>query len=397
MAGCRWPTITSGGSTSPAATCRSAVPSISSRTTSSGSKAGLAGRIVVHTDSVQGFLEKHDQPVTRFVLLDHMDWLSGKRFPLLEAEWQAIVRRAAPGARLIWRSGGLRTDFVDRCTSPWTAAGGRRDPGLRPPAGPATSRAMPGAHLWELPHCRPCRLNGPPLVRRKTLYHLLLHPGGGRSCRAAGKVLRRSGRQYDAFRRRSLPGREDLCRPSRGRHVGRSGGGTGANFESIGRRGAAQRLPRRSFPFLLDRGRTHRARGWTNVRPCTPMPPVPASRRRSRRGHLLVRAHDDSRLVCRDRERPRDAEAGRCRRRRRLLRVAQAPAPGSTRHCWPTRTFWPAWFACDNVFLSADHLPFLRRHFEETSCTEGTTKLPYLPLVRVPCYTFIGRKRFAPA
>jgi S-adenosylmethionine-diacylglycerol 3-amino-3-carboxypropyl transferase len=68
----------------------------------------------MHTYSVQGFLEKHDQPVTRFVLLDHMDWLSGKQFPLLEAEWQAIVRRAAPAARLIWRSGGLRTEFVDR-------------------------------------------------------------------------------------------------------------------------------------------------------------------------------------------------------------------------------------------------------------------------------------------
>jgi len=53
-------------------------------------------------------------PVTRFVLLDHMDWLSGKYAALLAAEWQAILRRAAPGARLIWRSGGLRTDFVDR-------------------------------------------------------------------------------------------------------------------------------------------------------------------------------------------------------------------------------------------------------------------------------------------
>ena len=42
-----------------------------------------------------------------------MDWLSDQFFPLLESEWQAIVDRAAPGARLIWRSGGLRTDFID--------------------------------------------------------------------------------------------------------------------------------------------------------------------------------------------------------------------------------------------------------------------------------------------
>ncbi|GIW96160.1 MAG: hypothetical protein KatS3mg110_4201 [Pirellulaceae bacterium] len=71
-------------------------------------------RISVHTDSVQGFLEKNDVRISRFVLLDHMDWLSDRFFPLLEAEWQAIVDRAVPGSRLIWRSGGLRTDFLDR-------------------------------------------------------------------------------------------------------------------------------------------------------------------------------------------------------------------------------------------------------------------------------------------
>ena len=68
----------------------------------------------VHTDSVQGFLEKGTEPISRFVLLDHMDWLSEHLFPLLELEWQAILNRAAPGTRVLWRSGGLRTDFIDR-------------------------------------------------------------------------------------------------------------------------------------------------------------------------------------------------------------------------------------------------------------------------------------------
>ena len=76
-------------------------------------KAGLADNVHVHTASVQGFLESSDVPISRFVLLDHMDWLSTHRFPLLEAEWQAILRRATPDARILWRSGGLRTDFVD--------------------------------------------------------------------------------------------------------------------------------------------------------------------------------------------------------------------------------------------------------------------------------------------
>jgi S-adenosylmethionine-diacylglycerol 3-amino-3-carboxypropyl transferase len=47
------------------------------------------------------------------VLLDHMDWLSDKYFPLLETEWQATINRAAPSTRILWRSGGLRTDFLN--------------------------------------------------------------------------------------------------------------------------------------------------------------------------------------------------------------------------------------------------------------------------------------------
>jgi S-adenosylmethionine-diacylglycerol 3-amino-3-carboxypropyl transferase len=77
-------------------------------------KATGVSQISVHTDSVQGFLEKGTEPISRFVLLDHMDWLSEHLFPLLELEWQAILQRAAPNTRVLWRSGGLRTDFIDR-------------------------------------------------------------------------------------------------------------------------------------------------------------------------------------------------------------------------------------------------------------------------------------------
>ena len=76
-------------------------------------KGGVVDNVSTHTDSVQGFLEKYDGQISRYILLDHMDWLIDQFFPLLESEWQAIVDRAAPGARLIWRSGGLRTDFID--------------------------------------------------------------------------------------------------------------------------------------------------------------------------------------------------------------------------------------------------------------------------------------------
>ena len=77
-------------------------------------KGGMIDNVSTTTNSVQGFLESHDEPISRFVLLDHMDWLSDHFFPLLEAEWQAIVNRAAPESRIIWRSGGLKTDFVNQ-------------------------------------------------------------------------------------------------------------------------------------------------------------------------------------------------------------------------------------------------------------------------------------------
>jgi S-adenosylmethionine-diacylglycerol 3-amino-3-carboxypropyl transferase len=75
---------------------------------------GGLDRLTTHTDSVQGFLDKFDGQISRFILLDHMDWLSDHFFAMLEAEWQAIVDKAAPGARILWRSGGLRTDFLDQ-------------------------------------------------------------------------------------------------------------------------------------------------------------------------------------------------------------------------------------------------------------------------------------------
>jgi S-adenosylmethionine-diacylglycerol 3-amino-3-carboxypropyl transferase len=76
-------------------------------------KGGLVDRISTHTETIEGFLRTNDVRISRFVLLDHMDWLSTNRRHLLQREWQAIVDRAAPECRVIWRSGGLEVDFVD--------------------------------------------------------------------------------------------------------------------------------------------------------------------------------------------------------------------------------------------------------------------------------------------
>lgn len=75
-------------------------------------KAGLVDRIETHTASLIDWLRADPRPVTRFVLLDHMDWLCD-RPDVLGEEWREILGRAAPGARVLWRSGGATTPFVD--------------------------------------------------------------------------------------------------------------------------------------------------------------------------------------------------------------------------------------------------------------------------------------------
>lgn len=76
-------------------------------------KGGLLDAISIHTSTIQGFLGRHRGGITRFVLLDHMDWLAAHRQQALVDEWQAIVDRAAPGARVLFRSGGTRVEYVD--------------------------------------------------------------------------------------------------------------------------------------------------------------------------------------------------------------------------------------------------------------------------------------------
>lgn len=67
-------------------------------------KHGLAARVEVRTDTVTGLLAKDERPVSRFVLLDHMDWMSWYRPDDLADEWRQILRCATPEARVLFRS-----------------------------------------------------------------------------------------------------------------------------------------------------------------------------------------------------------------------------------------------------------------------------------------------------
>jgi len=67
-------------------------------------KAGGVDRINLHTCTVTDFLQQTQERITKYVLLDHMDWMSSYQPRALVEEWNAILDRAAPTARIILRS-----------------------------------------------------------------------------------------------------------------------------------------------------------------------------------------------------------------------------------------------------------------------------------------------------
>ncbi len=64
----------------------------------------------------------------------------------------------------------------------------------------------------------------------------------------------------------------------------------------------------------------------------------------------------------------------------------------SPAHSLFTRTFWPRWFAHDGVRLTPEPLDLLRTVLTDHQVSERRAAIPYIPLLRVPYYIFVGRK-----
>lgn len=88
-------------------------------------KAGLVDRVRAHTATVTEFLRATEERVSRFVLLDHMDWMSSYHPQALAQEWDAILARASVGARVIFRSAHAQPGYLD---SVRVQTGGRQRP-----------------------------------------------------------------------------------------------------------------------------------------------------------------------------------------------------------------------------------------------------------------------------
>lgn len=76
-------------------------------------KSEVQSRVTLQTTSVASALRSSSTPFSHIVLLDHMDWLASHDEPSLIDEWEALLENTQPGARVIWRSGGLQVEYVD--------------------------------------------------------------------------------------------------------------------------------------------------------------------------------------------------------------------------------------------------------------------------------------------
>ncbi|MDP2787553.1 MAG: BtaA family protein [Pseudomonadota bacterium] len=84
-------------------------------------KGGLVDRIQTHSSTVTEFLHETKKPISRFVLLDHMDWMSSYHPAALVEEWNAILGRARTGARILLRSAHADPAFLN-----WVRVGHQR-------------------------------------------------------------------------------------------------------------------------------------------------------------------------------------------------------------------------------------------------------------------------------
>jgi S-adenosylmethionine-diacylgycerolhomoserine-N-methlytransferase len=234
----------------------------------------------------------------------------------------------------------------------------------------------------------------------KTLMHLTLSPVRGST--HAERLESFYGKQaagYDAFRDHLLQGRKELMESMptpTGSVWAEMGGGTGRNLEFLG-----DRLRRLGKIFVVDLSpslleqakRRAYEQAWHNVETiqadaATFQPPVrPLDA--ATFSYSLTMIPDWFAAIEQAYENLRpggvigvvDFYVGR-----------KHPTANRTRHSWFTRTFWPTWFAFDNVFLGPDHVEMLHRKFQPLAFSEHRARIRYLPGMKVPYYRFVGRK-----
>lgn len=235
----------------------------------------------------------------------------------------------------------------------------------------------------------------------KVLYHLTLAPVKGKSHQDRLESFYGGQAQaYDDFRKRLLQGREALYQsialPSDGVWAD-IGGGTGSNMEYLG-----DSIKQLKLAYVVDltpsllkvADQRIAQRGWTNVKTLH----ADATKFSLPEGQLAdVVTFSYSLTMIPDWFAAIDA-AYRLLKPGGIIGVVDFylsrkwSEQSRAQHAWSTRHFWRTWFDADNVFPSPDHVPYLQHRFETVSLNEARAKLPFMPLVRMPYYRFVGRR-----
>ena len=234
----------------------------------------------------------------------------------------------------------------------------------------------------------------------KTLWHLAVRRAKGKThAERLENFYSGQAGGYDSFRKRMLHSRQEMIQslevPEGGVWVD-LGAGTGENAEHIG-----PSISKLSKMYLVDLSESLleqaqqriETRGWSNVTPVC----YDATKFFPEEGSVDVVTFSYSLTMIPDWFRAIDHAFELLKPGGRIgvvdFYVARKyPDEEHQKHGWGTRTFWQPWFASDNVFLSPDHLPYLKNKFEAEQLHERRGKIPYLPFVRAPHYLFVGRK-----
>lgn len=236
----------------------------------------------------------------------------------------------------------------------------------------------------------------------KVLYHMAVRPVRGEN--HAQRMENFYGGQagdYDSFRKRLLRGRQELWDmlevPEGGIWVD-MGGGTGSNLEYFG-----ETIERLRKVYVVDLAesllevarRRAEERKWNNVHAVA----ADATTFRPAEGKVDVVTFSYSLTMIPDWFAAVENALAMLKPGGKIGVVdfyvsRKHPEASLRRHGWATRSFWPVWFAGDNVFPSADHLPFLRRLFNTREVRENKARVPYFPVpcFKVPYYQFVGEK-----
>ncbi|MEL7496101.1 MAG: class I SAM-dependent methyltransferase [Planctomycetota bacterium] len=235
----------------------------------------------------------------------------------------------------------------------------------------------------------------------KIMYHMLLKPvRGDNHAQRMESFYGGQADAYDDFRKRLLKGREELWnrieKPEGGVWVD-MGGGTGSNVEYM-----ADDIDRLKKVYVVDLSESllkvaaerFQERGWSHAEAVE----ADATKWQPNEGQADVVTFSYSLTMIPD-------WFAAIENAKRMLKPGgiigvvdfyvgrKHPAEDMKRQRWLARNMWGPWFATDNVFPSADHLPFLRHHFEQVDLVEERSRMPYVPFLRTPYYQFVGRKR----